>query len=204
MRKEDVLKYCSNWRDKNSEKLKDYYDKNKQKRRDSAKLWQNNNKDKVSLKNKEWNLNNKERRNEINRNYYQSIKDKEKTKVNRNMRKGIYKSLRGNKNSSWLNLVDYSIEKLTTHLKNTLYSDFTWDDYLNGTLHIDHIIPIALYEITDSDCDEFKKCWDLRNLRLLEASENLSKQDYLDWTLIKYYNLLDLLPNKLRKERDLV
>lgn len=203
--KEERLQYCAEWREKNKDKLDDYYILNKEKRRSSAKNWQDNHKDMVSLKNKEWNENNREKRNAINRKYYQTIKDNEKTKINRNMRKGIYKSLRGNKNNSWTKLVEYSIEELKIHLQSTLYDGFLWKDYLNGNLHIDHIIPISLYNITDSNCIEFKNCWSLKNLRLLESSENHSKQDKLDWDLIGKHGLMDILPKVLcgREEKDL-
>jgi hypothetical protein len=46
-----------------------------------------------------------------------------------------------------------------------------------------------------------KKCWDLRNLRPLEIKENCSKQDKLDIELIKQYNIEDLLPKKLNKDK---
>ena len=56
---------------------------------------------------------------------------------------------------------------------------YTWNDYLNGELHIDHIIPISLFNITGVKSKGFKKCWALENLRLLPKGENLRKGNKL-------------------------
>ena len=64
------------------------------------------------------------------------------------------------------------------------------DDY-----HIDHIIPVSLYDFLNND--DVKKCWNPRNLRIITIDENQSKKDKLDLDLIDEYNICDLLPEGL-------
>jgi 5-methylcytosine-specific restriction endonuclease McrA len=98
------------------------------------------------------------------------------------------------KNRHWENIVGYSLQELIDHFENT--SDFTVQDYLEKDLHIDHIIPISAYDFNSFEDEEFKKCWNLRNLRLITAKENLSKSNKLDIKLIEEYNIINLLPLK--------
>jgi 5-methylcytosine-specific restriction endonuclease McrA len=52
---------------------------------------------------------------------------------------------------------------------------YTWQDFLSGKLHIDHIIPIAAFNFRSPGDADFKHCWALKNLRLLPAKENMRK-----------------------------
>ena len=76
---------------------------------------------------------------------------------------------------NWENLVDYTLDNLIKHLKKTMPEGYTWDDYLNGKLHIDHKIPISVFNFDKPEHIDFKRCWGLKNLRLLSAKENLIK-----------------------------
>lgn len=42
-------------------------------------------------------------------------------------------------------------------------------------LQIDHILPIASFNIVSAECEDFKKCWNISNLRPLCALENIQK-----------------------------
>ncbi|MBA7551803.1 hypothetical protein ES705_44352 [subsurface metagenome] len=57
---------------------------------------------------------------------------------------------------------------------------YTWQDFLSGELHIDHIIPISAFNFTKPEHTDFKRAWALENLRLLPAKENMIKHDRLD------------------------
>lgn len=105
-----------------------------------------------------------------------------------------------NKGSSHcFDLVDYSFDDFLQRLEETLPQGFSIDDY--GTkLHLDHIIPVSVYNITSYEDEDFHKCWNIRNLRLLEASKNISKNNNLDMDLVKKYKIQDLLPNYLKEE----
>ena len=60
-------------------------------------------------------------------------------------------------------------------MKKTIPESYTWKDYLEGRLQIDHKIPISVFNFSEPEHTDFKRCWTLKNLRLLPARENLMK-----------------------------
>lgn len=102
-------------------------------------------------------------------------------KLNRNMRSRINNSLRsnGSKNGrKWEGLVGYSTQELKKHLEKQFIPGMTWENY--GEWHIDHIIPVSAFNFSKPEDIDFKRCWALKNLRPLWASDNISKNDRLD------------------------
>ena len=92
----------------------------------------------------------------------------------------INMSLKGNKNGyHWEDLVGYKLINLVKRLKNTMPKGYTWDNFIGGDLHIDHIIPISAFNFAKPEHIDFKRCWALENLRLLPAEENLIKHNKL-------------------------
>lgn len=107
-----------------------------------------------------------------------------KYRLNALMRNSMAYSLKNNplgKNGkSWKELVPYSVDELMLNLKHKIPKGYTWDDFLNGTLQIDHKIPIAKLNFTKPTDPDFEICWSLKNLQLLPAEENLRKSDKLE------------------------
>jgi hypothetical protein len=71
----------------------------------------------------------------------------------------------------------YTIPELCTHLEKQFVRGMTWENY-GPEWHIDHILPIASFDIDAADpsnCPEFQACWALTNLRPLWKLDNLSK-----------------------------
>ena len=81
------------------------------------------------------------------------------------------------KGSCWEDMIDYTLDDLNKHLKTTIPEGYTWQDFLEGKLHIDHIIPISVFNYDKPEHVDFKKCWALENLRLLTQKDNLTKKD---------------------------
>ena len=79
------------------------------------------------------------------------------------------------KNDNLETLLGYKLSILKKHLTQTMPQDYSWDDYLKGKLHIDHIIPIVAFNFKSAEDINFKHCWALNNLQLLPARENLRK-----------------------------
>jgi hypothetical protein len=77
----------------------------------------------------------------------------------------------------WEDILGYTSEELIAHLNTTMPEGYTWDDL--SKLHIDHIIPISHFKYSSTEDPDFKKCWDLTNLQLLPAAENLEKKNML-------------------------
>lgn len=170
----------------------------------SQKLWAKNNPQKNFLRNsgplakirhKNWRANNldkvratkqryKKKRRNIDIHYY----------LNEKMSNSIRIALLGEKVKNWESIVGYTQYDLKLHLEGTL-PNITWEEFLKEDYHIDHIIPKSLYTFKDEDDPEFKKCWDLKNLRIIPANENLEKLASLDMNLVKFYKIEHLLPN---------
>ena len=94
--------------------------------------------------------------------------------INDRMRSAVRRGLAGGKRGRrWESILGYTNEELVSHLKRQMPNGFTKDDLKD--LHIDHIVPLASFEIKGMSCPEFKAAWALTNLRLLDATENLRK-----------------------------
>lgn len=98
------------------------------------------------------------------------------------IRSAVCKSLKRNgnrKNNALTKILGYSICDLKARLQKTMPKGFSWEDFLRGDLHVDHITPLSVFNVLlDTDLD-FKRAWALTNLQLLPARENIQKSDKL-------------------------
>lgn len=102
-------------------------------------------------------------------------------KLNSNMAVAIGQSLKGKKaGRRWEILVGYALKDLIKRLKKTIPEGYTWQDYIDGKLEIDHICPISVFNFTRAENIDFKRCWALKNLQLLPVKENRVKYNRLD------------------------
>ena len=169
---ENKIEYDKQYREKHKEEIKEY---NRQYRTNDF---------------------NKEQRNEREKNR----REQDITyKLRVYMPNAIRDALRSNGGSkdgySILDALPYTIPKLRSHieaqfsaLKNltsdgkvwmtwknwTVYDAKTWDDNdpSTWTWQLDHIKPHSLFKYATMDCQEFKDCWALANLRPLSAKQN--------------------------------
>jgi hypothetical protein len=94
-------------------------------------------------------------------------------------------------NKSVLKYLLYSISDLKTHIESLFepwmtwknhgkYNSKTWNDndQSTWTWQLDHIIPQSTFKYNSMDCEEFRKCWALSNLRPYSAKQNI-KDGYL-------------------------
>lgn len=191
-----VKEYDKKYYQNNKERIKarghQYYLNNKEKIIKLSEIWSKNNPDKIRKYAKKYRQNNKEIINiKMKQSYYKYrkgrnkyIRNKYKTDPKYNLNEKISLlirlSLKGNKNGKrWESIVGYNLNDLIKHLKKTMPEGYSWQDYLEGKLHIDHIIPISVYNFNKPEHADFKRCWALNNLRLLPAKENLEKNNKL-------------------------
>lgn len=80
---------------------------------------------------------------------------------------------RGRGGAHTFDVLGYSREELAAHLERQFLRGMTWSNM--GEWHIDHIVPLAAFEITGVDA-AFRRCWALANLRPLWAIDNERKQ----------------------------
>ena len=77
-------------------------------------------------------------------------------------------------------VLGYTIDELYKRLNETMPDGYTWDDFIGGDLHIDHIIPVSVFNFDNPSHIDFKRCWALDNLQLLPARENCVKNAKID------------------------
>jgi len=152
---------------KNSD-VRDSYYRNKPQRSLKNKKWQKNNPDKVSQ--------GKKRQREKNKNnpFF---------KINKLISNGIRSTLQRNNLSKrgrpWETLVTFTAQELKLHLESLFTDGMNWQNQGKNGWHIDHILPVELFEYTNTNDLQFKYCWSLKNFRPLWAKENWEKYDFL-------------------------
>lgn len=69
-----------------------------------------------------------------------------------------------------------TVKQLLNHIESQFKPGMSWDNRSHKGWHIDHIIPICSFDLTDeSQC---KRCWHYTNFRPVWAHENHSKNRY--------------------------
>jgi len=150
--------------------------------------WQEDNQEHLREYRKEYNKRNKLKKDGQNIIYYQQNKEyyngyyskKYWNEKKFNLTKRMYSIIRfcilnGKNDYQWESYVGYTLEDLKTRLMKTLPEDYTWNDYLDGKLELDHIMPISTFNYSEPTDYKFQECWSLENLRLVTPKENHSK-----------------------------
>jgi hypothetical protein len=122
---------------------------------------------------------------------------KQMLKPNTRLRKSVSRAIlfhmrkNGGKNGiSHLNFVDWTYEELKSHLESQFESWMSWSNYgrydskiwddndqSTWTWQIDHIIPHSTFHYNSMDCQEFRDCWALKNLRPYSSKQNNLDRD---------------------------
>lgn len=71
-------------------------------------------------------------------------------------------------------LLGYTIEDLQRHIERQFTKGMSWERFRDGSIHIDHIVPQAAFDLTSDE--QWRTCWCLSNLRPCWAKENLRKR----------------------------
>ena len=98
------------------------------------------------------------------------------------MRKRLNKALRNNqKSGSAVRDLGCTIQVMRKYLEDKFYSHpntgekMSWDNYGMHGWHIDHIIPLSHFDLTDRE--QLKKACHYTNLQPMWAEENLRKSN---------------------------
>ncbi len=140
----------------------------------SSKEWnKKNQKRRISMV-RQWEKCNPEKMKEYNKKKYSTPTGK----LNRSIRSGISRSLKGKKNGRhWEDLVGYTIKDLIRHLEFQFIDSMSWNNYGGDGWSIDHKIPISLWIYNSFEDREFRQCWSLANLQPLWAYDNSVKHN---------------------------
>lgn len=154
------------WRNRNLEKSRAntsaWKARNPEKRRASDKAWREANRDKVRAK---------QRRSDarIQKSPIHVLNKRIKGRI-RSMLKGAYSP------GSLGSYLDFTKDELVDHIERQFTKGMSWSRLVTGEIHIDHIVPIAAFNIKDVGDAEFRACWALSNLRPMWAMDNWTKQ----------------------------
>lgn len=171
-----VKAWWQDWRVKNKDKEKDRHTKRRllypEKVKEEAARSQKKNKDHRNDYKRKWRNANKER-----------IKDNmpSEQRLSLCISGSIRDCLYGNKNGrKWETLVGFSLKQLKKHLKRQFKPGMSWENYGKNGWHIDHIIPISVFNFKVPEDRDFKRCWALKNLQPLWSEDNLKKSNKLE------------------------
>lgn len=190
--------YNKKYREENKVKISEtnrkYREENKVSIAEYQKIYREENKVSNGEYQKIYQEENRERKRKVGRLYAAKHKDKKreydriyqrerrkidpKYRLRKNTRTAVYTCLKEanvSKYRSTFDILGYTIEELMSHLENLFTDGMTWDNY--GKWHLDHKIPMVLFEFESVEDDGFKECWKLSNLQPLWAYDNLSKGD---------------------------
>jgi len=154
--------YNKNWNENNKKRLKVY-----------KKIWGEVNKDKLKVQQKTWREDNKDKRN----NYFNNRRKTDiQFKLTQNLRARLNSAIKGNyKAGSAIKDLGCTVEQLKQHLESKFQSGMTWDNWALDGWHIDHIKPLASFDLTDRK--QLLEACHYTNLQPLWAKDNLSKND---------------------------
>ena len=98
-------------------------------------------------------------------------------KLKKNLRTRLYHALKGEaKNGSAVKDMGCTVEELKTYLESKFQSGMSWDNYGIHGWHIDHVKPLADFNLTDRE--ELLKACHYTNLQPLWAEDNMRKNRY--------------------------
>lgn len=155
---------------------KNRYMLNKDHEKAVCKEYSLNNKEKVALKNKLWSQSNKS---------YIALREKNRRhkdinyRLIGNLRKRLNHALNKNqKTGSAINELGCSIDELKQHLQSQFEPWMNWENYgkydsIRKTWNIDHVVPLANFDLTQSD--QLSLASHYTNLQPMLAKDNFSK-----------------------------
>jgi hypothetical protein len=169
---------------KNASKKKtqqrEYYLKNKLKILKTNNEWRKKNPERMRQLTEKWVALNPDRRRMHSRQGMRRLLNTKRGKIQSYFGHQIYLSLKANKaGRKWESFVDYTLPALMRHLEKQFLPGMTWENY-GPAWHIDHIIPKSAFHYNSPEDVDFRKCWALKNLRPLWATDNVRKSDKLN------------------------
>jgi hypothetical protein len=186
-----------------------------------AKQYTKDNKETIKKYKKEYNKKNKQAKQEYDRKYIEKNRDKiiKRAKQYRKANPGKHSeyakrrskydlnfklrtSLRGRiypaissdvKTGSSIDLIGCSIDQFKLYLESQFKSKMTWENWSHSGWHIDHIIPLAKFDLTDPM--QQKLAFNYKNTQPLWAKDNLSKNKYISDE--EYHKQIEILKREI-------
>lgn len=151
-----------------------YSSNNKEKIKEYKKKYDTENKDKKTIHSREWKRKNKDR---INK----ERKERRKTNIHIKFAHCFQSRIRfamkasGNtKSASTMELIGCTAEFFKKYIESKFTKGMTYENHGNGGWHIDHILPIASFDL--SDPEQQKICFHYTNMQPLWATTEIVMQ----------------------------
>jgi hypothetical protein len=147
---------------------------NKNKRKVYEKTYRDLNKDKIKIVKKSYQRINRDKINKTKRNYrsYKRNADVQYT-LSESLRNRLRRSLSGTYVGSVIEYLGCTVPELKTYLESKFQPGMNWDNYGYYGWHIDHIKPLASFDLTDRE--QLLEACHYTNLQPLWAIDNLRK-----------------------------
>lgn len=186
--------YMREWHHQNKDKRNEYqrkrYYDNKQEEKERKRLYYLENKEKILERCRKYRKNNKKKLNEYQYIYRNKNKERvnERTRKNEKKRYGsdiqyklrhvlrvrLHDALKGRcKSGSAVQDLGCPVDELKKHLEAQFQSGMTWDNWSTDGWHVDHIVPLSRFDLTNRD--QLLKAIHFTNLQPLWAEDNLKK-----------------------------
>lgn len=175
--KDTIKTRIKSYRELNLEKIKlkskKYYENNKNSILKKSIDYYNVNKEKKKEYDKVYNKLNKKKRNDYKSSYR---KNNIQYKLSCNLRSRLKSAIRNDyKSGSAVRDLGCTISELKTYLESKFQTGMSWDNYGLYGWHIDHIKPLASFDLTDRK--QLLEACHYTNLQPLWSQDNLSKSD---------------------------
>lgn len=125
-----------------------------------------------SIYRKNYQIENKDILAEKQKVYNEQIHRKIANRLRARMRKAV-KNYQANKKETTFKYLGCSISNFVNHLEKQFTSDMNWTEFLKGSIHIDHILPLCQFDLSQEE-NLYKAC-NYNNLRPLWNTDNISK-----------------------------
>lgn len=150
-----------------------FYLRNREKQIERSRVYYKENKSIHAARSARWKAANTQKINENKRNRYGAdtifaIKEALRSRL----RLAI---VNGHKSGSAIKDLGCSIEELKKYLESKFQEGMTWENWGKAGWHIDHIIPLSSFDLTDYD--QLKRACHYTNLQPLWAKDNLRKSN---------------------------
>ena len=171
-----------------NEQTRDKYKLNPEER-DKKTEYYNQNKQHILDKNQQYYVTHKENKKIYSKKWAQfSRNNNHDFKLRESLRSRLGKAIKNNqKAGSAVKDLGCTIPELKQYLESKFQEGMTWDNWGVHGWHIDHIIPLASFDL--SDRERFLKACHYTNLQPLWAKDNLSKGDRVNYNSITRSNI---------------
>jgi hypothetical protein len=171
---EKLKQQYKNYKIKNKEKIKLYEKKHRPIKNKLRRERYLKDREKILTKKREWKLSNPEKVKATDK----KQRAKPHNKIKHSILSGIRRSMKkGTQGRRWEKLVGYTFIQLKKHLEKQFQPGMTWENYGRNGWHIDHILPISKFNFEKETDEDFKRCWNLKNLQPLWEKENIQKHN---------------------------